>query len=37
MKILRVLLLILLSGFFLFTSCDREQEKPAIEARCTTT
>ena len=32
MKILRILFLILLSGFFLLTSCDREQEKPAVEA-----
>jgi TRAP transporter TAXI family solute receptor len=32
MKIPRILFLILLSGFFLFTSCDREQENPALEA-----
>jgi len=32
MKIPRILLLILLSGFFLFTSCDRKQENPALEA-----
>jgi len=32
MKILRILFLILLSGFLLFTSCDREQGRPAVEA-----
>ena len=33
MENLRIPFLILLSGFFLFTSCDREREKPADEAR----
>jgi TRAP transporter TAXI family solute receptor len=32
MKNLRILFPVLVSGFFLFTSCDREQEKPAVEA-----